>query len=160
MKADYIRPFIAAALEVLRVDFGVEQVERGQLSIDANYYTTEDVTTLIGIAGDVEGTAMYGTSFSTARRMVQAVTGNLPPVFDEMAESAFAEFANVVSGRASVLFEQSGMHCNISPPTVVIGRGTLISNVKLERLIVPLRTPLGDIQLAAAIRAAGNSCAS
>jgi len=156
MKVEHIRPFIAAAVEVLRVDFGVDRVERGQLSVDENHYTTEDVTTLIGIVGEIQGTAMYGTSFVTARRMVEVVTGTLPPVFDEMAESAFAEFANIVTGRASILFDQSALHCTISPPTVVIGRGTLISNVDIRRLVVPLHTPLGNIQLAVAIRTANS----
>lgn len=152
MKADYIRPFVAAAVEVLRVDFGVERVERGELRVETSYYTTQDVTAVIGLTGEIEGTAMYGTSRTTARRMVEAVTGTLPPVFDEMAESAFAEFGNVVSGRASILFEQLGWHCTISPPTVIIGRGAIVSTVGIQRLIVPLHTPLGDVQLAVAMR--------
>ena len=157
MKAEYIRPFVAAAVEVLRVDFGVDRVERGELRLETSYYTTQEVTALIGMAGEIEGTAMYGTSRSTVRRMVEAVTGTLPPVFDELAESAFAEFGNVVSGRASVLFEQQGWQCTISPPTVIIGRGVIISNAGIQRLIVPLRTPLGDIQLAVALRPAAEA---
>ncbi|HEY8415702.1 MAG TPA: chemotaxis protein CheX [Thermaerobacter sp.] len=152
MRADYIRPFVAAAVDVLKLEFGVDRVERGALRIETSYYTTQDITAIIGLTGEIEGTAIYGTSRATARRMVQAVTGTLPPVFDEMAESAFAEFGNVVSGRASMLFEQQGLHCTISPPTIVIGRGAIISNVGIQRLIVPLHTPLGELQLAVAVR--------
>ena len=155
MRAEYIRPFVTAAVEVLRMEFGVERVERGELSLETSYYTTEEVTALIGLAGEIEGTAMYGTSRSTVRRMVEAVTGTLPPIFDEISESAFAEFGNVVSGRASMLFEQQGWRCTISPPTVIIGRGTIISNAGIQRLIVPLHTSLGDMHLAVALRKAG-----
>ncbi|HEY8552791.1 MAG TPA: chemotaxis protein CheX, partial [Thermaerobacter sp.] len=155
MRAEYIRPFLAAAVEVLKADFGVDRVERGELRIETSYYTTQEVTAIIGLTGEIEGTAMFGTTKATARRMVEAVTGTLPPVFDEMAESAFAEFGNVVSGRASVLFEQQGWQCTISPPTVIIGRGAIISNGRIQRLIVPLETPLGEVQLAVALRPAG-----
>lgn len=155
MRAEYIRPFLAAAIDVLKVDFGVDRVERGELRIETSYYTTQEVTAIIGMTGEIEGTAMFGTTKTTARRMVKAVTGTLPPVFDEMAESAFAEFGNVVSGRASILFEQQGWQCTISPPTVIIGRGAIISNGGIQRLIVPLATPLGEVQLAVALRPAG-----
>ena len=155
MRAEYIRPFLAAAVEVLKTDFGVDRVERGELRIETSYYTTQEVTAIIGMTGEIEGTAMFGTNKTTARRMVEAVTGTLPPVFDELAESAFAEFGNVVCGRASMLYEKQGWQCTISPPTVVIGRGAIISNGGIQRLVVPLETPLGEVQLAVALRPAG-----
>jgi chemotaxis protein CheX len=52
---------------------------------------------------------------------------------------------------------EAGFQADISPPTLVMGKGTLISTLDFQRLVVPLRTPLGDLQIHLALRESGES---
>jgi len=49
---------------------------------------------------------------------------------------------------------EAGFDSKISPPTMVMGKGTLISTLDFERLRVPLDTELGQIQIHLALREA------
>lgn len=84
--------------------------------------------------------------------IVYELTGERKVFYDDTCESAIAELGNVISGRATALFEDQGIKCTISPPTVISGRGTIISAVNMRRLIVPLHTRLGDMDIAISLR--------
>lgn len=151
MKVEHIQPFVTAAALVLREELGLE-VDRGELSVAETDYTTREVTVLIGITGQLEGTVLYGTDEAMAVNIVYELTGERKVIYDETCESAIAELGNVISGRAATLFESQGIDCTISPPSVIRGRGTIISTVNITRLIIPLRTRLGDLDIAVALR--------
>ncbi len=151
MRVEHIQPFVSAAAYVLKHELNAD-VERGELSVAETDYTTKEITVLIGITGDLEGTVLFGTNEEMAMNIVYELTGERKVFYDDTSESAIAELGNVISGRATVLFEQQGIMCNISPPTVITGRGTIISSVNMKRLIVPLRTPLGDMDIAISLR--------
>ena len=123
----------------MKQEFKVE-VERGELSLAETDYTTKEVTVLIGVTGDLEGTVLFGTTEEMAMNIVYELTGERKVFYDDTCESAIAELGNVISGRATALFEDQGIKCTISPPTVISGRGTIISAVNMRRLIVPLHT--------------------
>lgn len=127
-------------------------VTLGELSAERNSNTTQEVSVLIGITGQVEGTVLYGTSKPMASEIVMLLTGERHPVFDEVVESAVAELGNVISGRAAAKFEEDGIMCKISPPTVIVGRGTIISSVDIRRLLIPLILPIGQLHVAVALR--------
>lgn len=151
MRVEHIQPFVSAAVYVLKQEFKVE-VERGELSLAETDYTTKEVTVLIGVTGDLEGTVLFGTTEEMAMNIVYELTGERKVFYDDSCESAIAELGNVISGRATALFEDQGIKCTISPPTVISGRGTIISAVNMRRLIVPLHTRLGDMDIAISLR--------
>ena len=151
VKVEHIQPFVTAAALVLKEELGVD-IERGELSVANTDYTTREVTVLIGITGQVEGTVLYGTDEAMAVNIVRELTGEKKAIYDETCESAIAELGNVISGRAAVLFENQGIDCTISPPTVIRGRGTIISTVNITRLVIPLKTRLGELDVAVALR--------
>ena len=143
--------FVAAAQEVLKAEIGGE-IERGDLRIIQSHYTSQDVTVMIGVTGEIEGMVLFGTSELTAVRMASAILGHTVPVFNEIAESAFAEIGNIISGHATVEFEKMGVKCNISPPTVLIGHGTIISSLSIQRMLIPFTTKFGVIEISVALR--------
>ena len=152
MRVEHMQPFVSAAAYVLKQELNVE-VERGDLSLTETDYTTKDVTVLIGVTGELEGTVLFGTTEEMAMNIVYEMTGERKVFYDETCESAIAELGNVISGRAMALLEDQGIHCTISPPTVITGRGTIISAVNMRRLIVPLHTRLGTLDIAISLRA-------
>lgn len=152
MKVEYINPFVQAAYDVLVQEIQAK-IEKGTLSIEESSVTTqEEVTVLIGITGKLHGVVMYSLAERTAKNIVSAMLGERIPIFDAMAESAIAEMGNVISGLASAQLENAGYICNIAPPTMVIGRGVIISTINIKRLVIPLNTEHGTIRISVAVK--------
>lgn len=151
VRVEYVRPFIVAAMDVLQAELGTA-VTRGVLSTDSNHFTNREISVLIGLSGEVVGSVLYGMSRLVAISIAEVMIGEKLSTFGELAESAIAELGNMISGRASVLYEQKGVYCNISPPTVVVGRGTRINTVGFPRLIAPLETDLGQIEIVVSLQ--------
>lgn len=151
MRVEFITPFIEAAKDVFESEIG-GAIERGSLSLQRSAYTTRDVTTLIGITGNVAGVVLYAMDRLTACRIVSRMLGQEVAELDDLGQSGIAELGNVISGRATTLLADAGYPGNIAPPIVLIGNGTMISTLDIQRLIVPLSTECGVIEVQVALR--------
>jgi len=151
--ATIINPFVKAAVRILGQELG-QIPEKEALQLQDTYYTTEDVTVMIGVTGSVEGTMLVGMTESTARNIAASMLGCKLVLFDEMAESALAELGNMIAGSASAELEKAGYQCRISPPSLIVGRGTIISTSRMRRLVIPFRVPGGRIRISVALRRA------
>jgi chemotaxis protein CheX len=154
MQVDLINIFIKAAVGVLNKETGGDTTA-GSIKVLSSAQTSEEVTVMIGVTGDVRGMVLMGMSERTAKSIVSKMLGEPCPLFDEMAQSGIAELGNVVTGQAGLGLESAGYHVNISPPGLVAGGpGIIISTVNIRRFVVPLRTGCGDIVLHAAVELA------
>ena len=77
------------------------------------------------------------------------------PEFDALAQSGIAEIGNVITGRAAVLLAEAGFPSDLAPPMLLVGRGTMISTLDVQRLVIPLETDLGKIEIQVALKLAG-----
>lgn len=159
MKVEFVEPFVSAAVHVLGMELG-EEPSRGELRLEQAHYTTNDVTSVIGVVGAVSGTVLYGMSERTARLLASAMLGQPVGVFDSLAESAVSELGNMITGRASSLLEEAGYLCTITPPALVIGRGTVITTDPFQRLVIPLTTKCGEFTIAVALKETPNLAAT
>ncbi|WP_418789987.1 chemotaxis protein CheX [Phosphitispora sp. TUW77] len=153
MKAEFINPFIIATKKVLSQELGKPiTTEIGSLTMQKSSYTALDMTVLIGVTGSIQGIVMFGLSERAVKNFVSGVLGEPVPVIDAMVESAIAEMGNVVTGHASTELEKAGYPCTLAPPTVITGRGVMISTINIQRLQVPLKTDLGDMEISVALK--------
>ncbi|HHY47665.1 MAG TPA: chemotaxis protein CheX [Firmicutes bacterium] len=153
MKAQFANPFVSAAYEVLQAEVNAT-VERGPLSLEESQFTNKDITVMIGITGPVRGVVMYSMTEEVAKRLVSVMLGQPVNEFDSLSESAISEIGNVITGVAARELERAGYSCRISPPTLVMGQHTVISTVNLKRLVVPLKTQYGEIEISIALEEA------
>lgn len=151
MNVRFLNPFIEAAFEVLRAEMGIA-AERGDISLQRSACTADEVTAMIALVGDVEGLVLYGMSEETAIAMVSRILGQPFDTFDDLAQSGIGELSNVITGQASTRLAEAGFEAKISPPTLVLGKGTTISTLDFQRLVVPLHTELGDVTVHLALR--------
>ncbi|HEY7065182.1 MAG TPA: chemotaxis protein CheX [Chloroflexota bacterium] len=150
-RAEHLEPFLAAAREVLEAELGV-QVERGALRLESGSHTTQDVTAIIGITGAVTGLALYGMSRAMALAVVGRLMGAPVAELDDLALSGIGELGNVITGRAATLLAEHGMTADIAPPALLVGAGSRVSTAGIQRLVVPLLTPLGTLEAQLAIK--------
>jgi chemotaxis protein CheX len=146
-----INPFLEAAIEVLHAETGFD-LERKGLTLDHQPYQTEDVTILLAMVGMVSGTIFYAFPFETAYALVSQMMGEEVSELDHLGQSALAELANVITGKASVKLSQQGYDTSISPPTLLVGREALISTLDFPRLVVSMSGACGPLSIHLALR--------
>lgn len=151
MKVDFVTPFVNAAYDVLQAEVNAD-IERGELSIEQSSKTSQDITVLVGVTGQIRGLVMYGMSESSAKKIVSAIVKHPVPIFDDMAQSATAELGNVITGRASTNLSNVGFNCVLTPPTLITGRNVIISTLSIRKLVIPLVTNFGDVEISLALR--------
>lgn len=155
MKAEFVNPFIKAALDILKAEIG-DDLATGQLRMEESHYTTNDLTIVLGVVGKVSGTVLYGLAERTAVELASTMIGSAMYMLEKLGESAMAELGNMVTGRASMLLEQNGYRCVITPPTLIIGRGAIIATEPFHRLVVPIMTRMGEFNVAVALKETPN----
>lgn len=137
MKVEYVSPFAEAAISVFRSLIGAD-VERGQLSARPDLFTTQQISIVCGITGDVEGLVIYGMSMITADKIAGKMLGTPVVTFDQLAASAIAELGNMVSGHSASLLAVQGYTCDITPPTIIRGTNVKITTLNIPALVIPL----------------------
>lgn len=153
MKVEFVNPFIQAASEVLDAELGGE-AQLGEVRIQKSAFTTDEVTALVGVTGTVSGLVLYSMSEQTALGIVTRVMGREFHELDALAQSGIGELGNVITGRAGVLLSEAGYPSNITPPALVVGKGTMVTTLDLNRLVFPLQTELGDIEVQLVLKTA------
>ncbi len=151
MDAKLLNPFIQAAAEVLKAEVGAT-VSRGNVSLQKSALTSDDITVLINLVGDVYGVVMYGMQTATGLGMVSQIMGQDFAELNSLAQSGMAELGNVISGQATIRFSEAGYRSNISTPMVLLGNGIEISTLDFPRIVVPLDTQFGVLTVHLALR--------
>jgi len=153
VKVEFVNPFIEAACEVLESELGGE-AQRGEVRLQKSAITTDEVTALVGVTGTVSGLVLYSMSLATAVALASRMMGQEFQELDALAQSGIGELGNVITGRAGVLLSEAGYPSNITPPALVVGRGTMVTTLDLNRLVFTLQTEVGDLEVQLVLRAA------
>jgi chemotaxis protein CheX len=132
-----INAFVEAAQEVLAAEAALT-VSRGPLQTFGQPYITDDITVLLNLVGNITGTVLYSLSEKTALELIGRLMGEPVRAFDSLAQSGIAELGNVITGLAASKLARIGYAVTISPPTLLMGRGTALSTLDLPRQFVPL----------------------
>jgi chemotaxis protein CheX len=151
MNVKFLNPFIEAAEEVLQAECQIT-AKKNSLSLQKSSMTTDDVTVLLNLVGQVQGVVLFGLSTAVCLELVSRVMGQPFEKFDNLAQSGIAELGNVITGRATINLSKTGFTANISPPTLILGKGVTISTLDFARIVVPLSTSVGDILVHLALR--------
>src|SRR5919201_1474793 len=137
---------VQAENEVLESELG-STPQRGQVGLQRSAYTTDDVTAVVGVTGKVAGMVLYVMTEATARAIVSKMMGQKFTEFDALAQSG-----NVITGRAAVLLAEAGYPSDLAPPMLIVGRGTLVTTLDMQRLVILLETEFGRIEIQVALR--------
>jgi chemotaxis protein CheX len=147
----FLNPFVEAATEVLKAEVQIE-VRRGSLTLQKSALTTDDITVLITLVGQIEGLVLFSLSTETGLAMVAGMMGQPFGEFDSLAQSGIAELGNVIAGRATIKLAEAGIQSNISTPTLILGKNIHVSTLEFQRIVVPLDTDMGSLTVHLALR--------
>lgn len=150
-RVELVGPFIEAAARVIGQECG-EQVTRGQLHRVRSPQTNNDISALIAITGGVAGLVIYSLSEETALGFASKMIGEPVTELDALAQSAIAELANMITGQAGIALEKNGFPSDMSPPVLLLGKGSSIATLNLTRLVVPLVVSFGQFSIDIAVK--------
>jgi chemotaxis protein CheX len=120
---EYLTPFIDNTLNVLGTMAGA------QASFREVYFTNElkifgDISGIMGLSGDSEGTLAVTMYWSLARRIIARMMKVQPERINaEYIHDGVGELINMIGGSTKKMFKGTPFHFNLSLPTVVVGSG-------------------------------------
>ena len=99
---------------------------------------TEDVLNrymgAINFAGEVNGTLNIKLGEEFAKIMTAAMLGMLQEeITEEEIKDVIGETTNIISGNLKAAFNDSGINCRISPPSITLGRAFQLETVNMDR---------------------------
>ena len=153
MDIRFINPFIAAVKKVFKTMVATD-VSIGKPTINMpDQVPTADVSSVIGLSGDVAGCVVLSLPMSTAEQAAGKFAGIQMTSQHPDFSDALGELANMVAGQAKAQFE--GLNVSISLPSVIVGREHVVSQSRHRpRLSIPCQSQLGDfwVEVAMVVR--------
>lgn len=150
MDSQFIIPFVDSVTNVFETMLQLK-VEVGTPSIKPADCDSHDVSGIIGMAGDVEGTIVLGFPTATAERAVGVFTGiEIDADHDDFAD-AIGELVNMISGGAKSKF--ANRKVTITCPSVIVGDHHAVSGRKdIVTIHIPVDCDLGKFSVDVSIR--------
>ncbi len=138
MKAEYINPFIEASTRIIEQATGLS-ARLGDISIKDRPYTEDSIIILIGLTGQISGTAVITFKKAIACKIASVMMMGMPvEQLDEIAKSAIGELCNMILGNTATIFSKNGINIDITPPTIFTGENMELSIHKSVVVCIPL----------------------
>ncbi len=141
-----VGPIVEAAARVLR-QMCRQNVAKGRIYRIRSQRTSGEVSAVIAVTGGIAGLVTYSMSRETAIAIAEAMIGEPCAELDELAQSAIAELANIVTGQAGTALQRAGIQNDMSPPLLLMGKDMSFSTFNLTRLVVPLVLDCGEFNI-------------
>lgn len=150
MDSSYILPFVSSIQNVFSTMLQL-QVQVGKPEIKGATDPTYDVSGIIGMSGDIEGSVVLSFPTDAAERVIQLFTGmELGHTHEDFAD-AVGELVNMISGSAKAQME--GMKVSISCPTVVVGQKHQVYGRKdVVTICIPCESDCGQFTVEVSTR--------
>lgn len=146
MNAEVVNAFLTAARHSLTKELQSE-IKRVGLYVDPTEHVTDEVVVYLSFVGQVRGSLLLGLDLAAARSIATAMVDEPLEELTEMGLSALAELGNLVAGGACTELEKIGLTADITPPTIMIGFRSRISTLGVSRIVLPLATRHGMLNL-------------
>ncbi len=149
MDVRYINPFLTAVKEVfetmIQVSFTI-----GKPCLKKDGIPSHDVSSIIGITGEVAGSVVINFSAKTALQLASALLGDELSALDADCVDAIGEIANMVAGSAKNGFPVT--NTSLSVPTVVVGKHKVSYPSSIPIISIPCETSEGKFSIDIALK--------
>ncbi|MBX7166957.1 MAG: chemotaxis protein CheX [Pirellulales bacterium] len=145
MKVEYINPFISALVNTFDTMLGCP-ISRKSLSLKSSLSPHHEVSGIVGLSGQAQGTVVLSLSGDVALRAASTMLMTEATEINNDVVDAVGELANMVAGAAKA--QLTDFTLSISLPNVITGRGHEVrfpSNVK--PIVIDFESPWGPLAL-------------
>lgn len=147
MKAQLIEAFLDSITGIFS-SFGFGEVVRGVIHQKESFVCKYNLTTVIGISGNVRGNMALSMPYDTARKIASAMMmGMEVSEIDEISVSALGEMTNMICGQAVMGIQSPDLSVDITPPTIIHGEKMKAIISQVETVVVEISSALGVLEL-------------
>ena len=142
MKAKYINPFLKASLNLFRDFLGMDVTE-GKPYLIKDPTDLNEVSGIIGLAGETVGAVVISFSKQTAVKIVSKLLGENQMGLNNDVLDGVGELINIIAGNAKK--DLLDFRISISIPGVIVGKNSSIRWPKgIPVVTIPFKSDLGD----------------
>jgi len=152
MDVRYINPFLTAVKDVFETMIDVS-FSVGKPCLKKDGIPSHEISSIIGISGEVTGSVVINLSEKTALQLASALLGEQLSELDEDCVDAIGEIANMVAGSAKNGFPVA--NTALSVPTVVIGKHEVNYPSSIPIISIPCETSEGKFGVDIALKVTG-----
>jgi chemotaxis protein CheX len=150
MDVSYVNPFITATVETFQTMIQME-VKPGKPAIKKGKEPTYDISGVIGLSGEAQGSIAISFPKLIALKVVSTMLGMTIKTVDADVTDAIGEVANIIAGNAKK--ELSQYKLTISLPNVIVGKSHSISAPSgTPTIIVPIIGQVGEFAMEVALK--------
>jgi len=145
MNVAYINPFIMSTVTTFET-MTKTRPTAGKPTVKTEPFPTYDVSGIIGLSGDAQGSIAISFPKLVALKIVSLMLGTEIKVVGPELTDGVGELANIISGNAKQHFEN--MNLSISLPNVVIGKDHMLGVQKgAPTIVVPFTSAIGSFSI-------------
>jgi len=146
MKAEILNAFLVGASNAIAREIKFP-VQRTGLHRDPSDLVTDEVVVYVAFVGQVRGAILIGMSMVAGRQLASIMVDEPLAELNEMGLSALAELGNLIAAGAAIELERLNYPCDITPPTLMVGRRSRLSTLGLPRFVIPLTTAGNEMRI-------------
>ena len=150
MNVAYVNPFITSTINTFKTMLNLD-VKPGSITVKKEPFPTYDISGIIGLSGDAQGSIAISFPKVMALKIVSTMVGSEIKVVGPELADGIGELANIITGSAKQHLTQYKL--SISLPNVVIGKDhVLVSQRGVPTLIIPISCKPGVFALEVTLR--------
>lgn len=150
MDVSYINPFVSATIVCYQTMMAVT-IKPGEPSIKKYPYPAYDISGVIGLSGEAQGSISLSYPEAVAIQSVKLMVGDSTPIGDVELADAIGEIANIVAGYAKK--ELTKFKLSISLPNVIIGKNHILANQSgSPTIVVPFSSEIGAFAMEVSLK--------
>lgn len=147
MDVKCINPFLDAVKSVLE-QLGITDIKMSGLSKKEKMFVNLEITSMIGIVGDIRGNMAYSMSEESAKKIISTMMmGMNVENIDEIGRSAIGELTNMITGNAATMLSDNGYLTDITPPSTVFGKDMYFIISTVETIAIEIDSSIGRIEV-------------
>ena len=146
MKIEFINPFIESTIKTMKMMADVE-VNRDNLALKRDLITTYDISAILSLTGQVEGSIILSMPKPLACLVAEKLVMEPYTELDGNVQDAVGELANIIVGDARRALVAMGHKTSLSIPNIILGTGHIISRRRLPCIAIQFRTDHGLFEI-------------
>ncbi|GAC20012.1 chemotaxis protein CheX [Paraglaciecola arctica] len=148
MNAEFINPFIAALLNVLKTMAQTELIP-GKPKKKSDKHARGDISGLIGMVGDnIQGSMSISFEEGLVLEIMNKMLGEKPESIDSDVQDMVGEITNMICGGAKNELDQKGYDFGMATPIVISGKNHTINHqVDGKKMVMPFSHESGNLYL-------------
>ncbi|MDD5673527.1 MAG: chemotaxis protein CheX [Chitinivibrionales bacterium] len=145
MNVAFINPFINATILLFKTMVHLDAFA-GKPALKKQPFPAYDVSGIIGLSGDAQGSVAISFPRLVALKVVSAFLGSEIKIMGSEVVDGIGELANIIAGNAKQDLSQYNL--SISLPQVVVGNDHVISGqTGIPAIIIPMTCSLGNFAI-------------